>query len=309
VESPSLEIFQPRLAAVLCSLLWVTLLGQGVGLGDPRGPFQPWTFCEKAAACSAGSWAARQFVFEPFSGSVWDERGAGHGRIGPFAAAAAGGWVLGRMLRSWRSVGGGERFPPRFSLPVYIEKSQLGVLPWLGAGRRRRGVTRSAGWQGGPWLTICPLPFPGVADSRERPHPVPDGAGGGPGRPFQESRHRGLAPDGAQRAAQRRYGARALRGRQASLARVSLACRVFWRRACWLVPLLSSPSCLGLVNHPANGSAWEHRDTWLTAPALLWPLVILSLQGQGAGNCLEVWITVLKLFQTLFDLEVSSAHS
>jgi len=36
VESPSLEIFQPRLAAVLCSLLWVTLLGQGVGVGDPQ---------------------------------------------------------------------------------------------------------------------------------------------------------------------------------------------------------------------------------------------------------------------------------
>ena len=36
VKSPSLEIFQPRLAAVLCSLLWVTLLRQGVGLGDPQ---------------------------------------------------------------------------------------------------------------------------------------------------------------------------------------------------------------------------------------------------------------------------------
>jgi len=36
VESPSLEIFQPRLDAVLCSLLWVTLLGQGAGLGDPQ---------------------------------------------------------------------------------------------------------------------------------------------------------------------------------------------------------------------------------------------------------------------------------
>ena len=36
VESRSLEIFQPRLAAVLCPLLWVTLLGQGVGLGDPQ---------------------------------------------------------------------------------------------------------------------------------------------------------------------------------------------------------------------------------------------------------------------------------
>ena len=36
VESPSLEIFQTCLDAVLCSLLWVTLLGQGVGLGDPQ---------------------------------------------------------------------------------------------------------------------------------------------------------------------------------------------------------------------------------------------------------------------------------
>jgi len=37
VESPSLEIFQPQLAAVLCSLLWVTLLWQEVGLGDLQG--------------------------------------------------------------------------------------------------------------------------------------------------------------------------------------------------------------------------------------------------------------------------------
>jgi len=36
VESPSLEIFKPSLAAVLCSLLWVTLLRQEVGLGDPQ---------------------------------------------------------------------------------------------------------------------------------------------------------------------------------------------------------------------------------------------------------------------------------
>jgi len=36
VESPSLEIFKTRLDAVLCSLLWVTLLWQGVGLGDPQ---------------------------------------------------------------------------------------------------------------------------------------------------------------------------------------------------------------------------------------------------------------------------------
>ena len=36
VESPSLEIFKTHLDKVLCSLLWVTLLGQGVGLGDPQ---------------------------------------------------------------------------------------------------------------------------------------------------------------------------------------------------------------------------------------------------------------------------------
>jgi len=36
VESPSLEIFQTSLDKVLCSLLWVTLLRQGVGLGDPQ---------------------------------------------------------------------------------------------------------------------------------------------------------------------------------------------------------------------------------------------------------------------------------
>jgi len=36
VESPSLEIFQNHLDKVLCSLLWVTLLRQGVGLGDPQ---------------------------------------------------------------------------------------------------------------------------------------------------------------------------------------------------------------------------------------------------------------------------------
>ena len=35
-ESPSLEIFKTRLDAVLCNLLWVTLLQQGIGLGGPQ---------------------------------------------------------------------------------------------------------------------------------------------------------------------------------------------------------------------------------------------------------------------------------
>jgi len=36
VESASLEIFKTLLDAALCSLLWVTLLWQGVGLDDPQ---------------------------------------------------------------------------------------------------------------------------------------------------------------------------------------------------------------------------------------------------------------------------------
>jgi len=36
VESPSLEVFKTRLDKVLCSLLWVTLLQQGIGLDDPQ---------------------------------------------------------------------------------------------------------------------------------------------------------------------------------------------------------------------------------------------------------------------------------
>ena len=41
VVSPSPEIFKTCLDAVLCNLLWVTLLGQGVGLGDPQRSLPP----------------------------------------------------------------------------------------------------------------------------------------------------------------------------------------------------------------------------------------------------------------------------
>lgn len=62
--------------------------------------------------------------------------------------------------------------------------------------------------RGCPWLSNFPFLFlPGVADPRERAHPVPDRARGGARGPFQESRDRGLASDGAECAAQRRYGA------------------------------------------------------------------------------------------------------
>ena len=49
VESPSLEILKTHLDKVLCSLLWVTLLRQGIGWGDPQGslptPTMLW-FCD-----------------------------------------------------------------------------------------------------------------------------------------------------------------------------------------------------------------------------------------------------------------------
>jgi len=62
VESPSLEIFKPRLDMVLCSLLWVTLLGQGVGLGDPRGPFQPRPVCDSVTSYHARMFGAVQAI-------------------------------------------------------------------------------------------------------------------------------------------------------------------------------------------------------------------------------------------------------
>jgi len=46
VESPSLEIFQTHLDKVLCRLLWVTLLRQGVGLGDPQRSLLTRPFCD-----------------------------------------------------------------------------------------------------------------------------------------------------------------------------------------------------------------------------------------------------------------------
>ena len=49
VESPSLEIFKTRLDTVLCSLLWVTLLWQEVGLDDPQSSLPTLTilwFCD-----------------------------------------------------------------------------------------------------------------------------------------------------------------------------------------------------------------------------------------------------------------------
>jgi len=53
VESPSLEILKSHLDAVLCSLLWVTLLQQWVGLGDPQRSLPPpniLCFCDSVSS-------------------------------------------------------------------------------------------------------------------------------------------------------------------------------------------------------------------------------------------------------------------
>ena len=58
VESPSLEIFQTRLDTILCSLLWVTLLQQGVGQDDPQRslPTLPFCDCVRGALQLPGGW-------------------------------------------------------------------------------------------------------------------------------------------------------------------------------------------------------------------------------------------------------------
>ena len=86
-ESPSLEIFQPRLAAVLCSLLWVTLLRQGVGLGDPQRALPTPTilrFCE----CSEQLTGNQRKVSE--QGRVVG-RGEAHVGRGPYISLATAG--------------------------------------------------------------------------------------------------------------------------------------------------------------------------------------------------------------------------
>ena len=76
-ESPSLEIFQPRLAAVLCPLLWVTLLGQGVGLGDPQRALPTLTmlgFCDTVPPCRGPAVRGAAGAGRPWRS---EQRGAG----------------------------------------------------------------------------------------------------------------------------------------------------------------------------------------------------------------------------------------
>jgi len=91
VESPSLEIFKPHLDVVLCSLLWVTLLGHGVGLGDPQRSLPTPAmlgFCE-----CVGPWDKCMWGDAPRGGSAW---GRGHGLQGSLPPPWQGsrpGWM------------------------------------------------------------------------------------------------------------------------------------------------------------------------------------------------------------------------
>jgi len=118
---------------VLCSLLWVTLLGQGVGLGDPQRSLPTPAmlgFCDSAAR-----WARGQISEPVLAGSAmvcgvaagagslpmgapfFQKTGVGIARFAPAqisAAAAASAWI-----------GEGEIWPGGFS------SSRLPQLPGL----------------------------------------------------------------------------------------------------------------------------------------------------------------------------------
>jgi len=59
VDYPSLEIFKTCLDKVLYSLLWVTLLRQGVRLDDSQSPFQPLIFCDSVSHTVVRTWSDR----------------------------------------------------------------------------------------------------------------------------------------------------------------------------------------------------------------------------------------------------------
>lgn len=128
------------------------------------------------------------------------------------------------------------------------------------------------------WLTLFPFsPFPGVADPRERTHPVLDRAGGGSRRPFEASGHRGLAPDRAQRAAQRRYGGTSRPPPPPFTAAVS------WSRDLEPGCSFPSPGSLGPVNHKPV-TVPRKAGTRGSKPSPRPSLLSLLLQGREPGS-------------------------
>ena len=85
-----LEIFQPRLDTVLCSLLWVTLLGQEVGLGDPQRSLPTPTML---GFCELQVWEqTANFVRSPVQrASLTPTYGRSAGRWGESSFSAVGG--------------------------------------------------------------------------------------------------------------------------------------------------------------------------------------------------------------------------
>jgi len=156
VESPSLEIFQPRLDAVLCSLLWVTLLGQGGGLGDPQRslPTPPcwdsgilWPHQRPRCAGQGERWcfsfvSARLTMPDPSSACPGTPSSSLQARLGALAARViwCGTLAFTSLLRT----------PPSFC-PLYWKywrKNQRGISepafagPWGYQSKSRRDSQR-----------------------------------------------------------------------------------------------------------------------------------------------------------------------
>jgi len=154
VESPSLEIFQPRLAAVLCSLLWVTLLGQGLGLGDPQ----------RALPTPNILWPCDSEIIGYYSPRRWLGLGAGaEGSRGscPWWEARAGalGGRAGREARRETSRGIRDPFPTAVALGKR-KPCQAAAGGWAGAARRGghpvpTRVRPEAGSRAGQPQTFC----------------------------------------------------------------------------------------------------------------------------------------------------------
>jgi len=106
VESPSLEIFKTRLDAVLCSLLWVTLLGQGVGLGDPQRSLPTSTMLGSCGFVTVARQSGALSCASPWplcpTSSRWDT--PPHARP-QGESPAFSPWLCWSTLPSWRTAG------------------------------------------------------------------------------------------------------------------------------------------------------------------------------------------------------------
>jgi len=163
VESPSLEIFKTRLDKVLCSLLWVTLLGQGVGLGDPQRSLptptilcfcdlQPMsTGCKGKRRTGVCVWVGARLPAHSLGalypgGMWWHDLLPGYRRVKCFVPCMASScireglvWIVGKIsvLKEWSDIGpgcSGQRWSPHPC--VKLSRTVTVLQLWL------RGLSR-----------------------------------------------------------------------------------------------------------------------------------------------------------------------